>query len=62
MSTRKGLMDLIEDPNCFTMTQKDLVPLQLEAARELLAERRAQLPILDRRAREMRRGSDRHAQ
>ena len=52
MSARKALMDLIDDPNCFTMTQKDLVPLQLEAARELLAERRGQLPILDRRARD----------
>ena len=52
-SARQVLMDLIHEPNCFTMKQSDLVPLQIEAARELFAERRAQLPILDRRAREM---------
>jgi len=43
---------MLHQPNCYTMPQSELVPLQLEAARELLAERRQQLPILDRRARE----------
>ncbi len=52
MSARKVLMDMVYHPDCFTSRQDDLVPLQLEAARELLAERRQQLPILDRRARD----------
>jgi len=52
MNARKVLMDMVYQPDCFTLRQDELVPLQLEAARELVAERREQLPILDRRARE----------
>jgi len=52
MSARQTLMDMVNQPGCYTMPQSELVPLQLEAARELLAERREQLPVLDRRARE----------
>lgn len=53
MNARETLLNMLGKPDCFTMSQSELVPLQLEAARELLAERRQQLPILDRRAREM---------
>ena len=52
MSARKELMDMMVQPDGYTMPQEKLVPLQLDAARELFAERRQQLPILDRRARE----------
>ena len=52
MTARETLLGMLHQPNCYTMSQAELVPLQLEAARELLAERRQQLPILDRRARE----------
>lgn len=52
MNARAQLMDMIHASDCYTKSQAELVPLQLEAARELIAERRAQLPILDRRIRE----------
>lgn len=52
MNARETLLGLLHQPECYTMPQSELVPLQLEAARELLAERRSQLPLLDRRARE----------
>jgi hypothetical protein len=52
MTARETLLGLLHKPGCYTMPQSELVPLQIEAARELLAERRQQLPILDRRARE----------
>ena len=53
MSARDTLLGMLHEPQCYTMPQAELVPLQLEAARELFAERRQQLPILDRRAREV---------
>ena len=49
MSVRRALMDMIDQPGCYTLPQKTLVPMQIEAARELIAERRTQLPILERR-------------
>jgi hypothetical protein len=52
MTARNQLMDMIHSADCYTKSQAELVPLQLEAARELIEERRAQLPILDRRIRE----------
>lgn len=52
MSARQTLLGMLHRSDCYTLPQAELVPLQLEAARELLAERREQLPILDRRARE----------
>lgn len=52
-SARQQLVDLIEKPDlCFSQPSADVVPLQIEAARELLAERRQQIPVLDRRARD----------
>jgi len=53
MNSRQALLAMVDLDDCFTLPQSELVPLQLEAARELFAERREQLPILDRRAREM---------
>jgi len=52
MTARETLLGMLHQDNCYTLPQSELVPLQLEAARELFAERREQLPILDRRARE----------
>jgi len=52
MTARETLLGMLHQENCYTASQAELVPLQVEAARELLAERREQLPILDRRARE----------
>jgi hypothetical protein len=52
MSARATLLGMVGHRDSFTLPQSELVPLQLEAARELFAERREQLPILDRRARE----------
>ncbi|GAA0333027.1 hypothetical protein GCM10009087_49040 [Sphingomonas oligophenolica] len=52
MTARATLLGMVHRDGCYTAPQSELVPLQLEAARELFAERREQLPILDRRARE----------
>jgi hypothetical protein len=52
MSARHALMEMINQPDCYGMAQERLVPMQIEAARELIAERRTQLPILERRIRE----------
>ena len=52
MTARDTLMDMILAPDCYSKSQAELVPLQLEAARDLIEERRAQLPILDRRIRD----------
>jgi len=52
MTAGEALLGMLHKDNCYTLSQAELVPLQLEAARELFAQRREQLPILDRRARE----------
>ena len=52
-SAREQLMDLIAEPGkCYSVATSELVPLQLEAARALFAERREQIQVLDRRARD----------
>ena len=56
MSARRALMEMVDQPDCYTLPQKKLVPMQIEAARELIAERRTQLPILDRRIKESNQG------
>ena len=52
-SARDQLMDLITEPSqCFSVPTKELVPLQVEAARDLFTARRQQIQVLDRRARD----------
>jgi len=52
MDARQELMDMIEVDNAFDRPEKELAPLRLEAARTLVAERRQQIPILEKRAQE----------
>jgi hypothetical protein len=52
-SAREELLDLIDAPNAFDRPASELEPLQLEATRELFAERRTQIPVLRRRAEDM---------
>src|SRR5690242_16446580 len=51
-SARKQLMDLVNDKEIFNKSDREMLPLQLEAARELFAERRQQIQVLDKRARD----------
>jgi len=53
MSARTELMKMIEASNAFDRPDAELAPLRLEAARELSAERRQQIPILEKRMRDM---------
>lgn len=50
MSARRQLLDLIDRDDVFDAPPSDLDALRLEAARELFAERREQIPVLRRRA------------
>lgn len=50
MSVRQQLLDMIDGPAPFDHPVSEVVPLQLEAARELFAERREQITVLRRRA------------
>jgi len=47
---RRQLLDLIVQPDAYDQPTAQIRPLQLEAARELFAERREQIPVLRRRA------------
>ena len=47
---RQQLLDLILQPDAYDQPSAKIRPLQLEAARELFAERREQIPVLRRRA------------
>jgi len=49
---RQHLLDLILQPDAYDQPPDKIRVLQLEAARELLAERRQQIPVLQRRAEE----------
>jgi hypothetical protein len=51
---RARLIALVDDPaDLFTHPPEKICRLQLEAAQEMFAEKRTQIPILDRRARDM---------
>ena len=52
MSLRQELLDKIEEPELFAWDPDELEELQLEAAREAFAERKEQIPVLARLARE----------
>ncbi len=52
MGARQELMGMIEADNAFDRPEKELAPVRLEAARALVAERRQQIPILEKRAQE----------
>lgn len=48
---RQKLLDLIENPDeAYDVPEKDLFPLQLQAAQELFEERLSQIPLLRKRA------------
>jgi hypothetical protein len=47
---RRQLLDLILQPDAYDQPAAQIRPLQLEAARELFAQRREQIPVLRRRA------------
>src|ERR1700737_4317020 len=47
---RRQLLDLILQPDAYDQPATRIRPLQLEAARELFAQRREQIPVLRRRA------------
>lgn len=49
-TVRRQLLDKIEDPRAFHQSAHELRELQLQAARELFAERREQIPLLQKRA------------
>jgi len=49
---RSQLLDLIVQPDAYDQPPARIRPLQLEAARELFAQRREQIPVLRRRAEE----------
>ena len=51
-SARQQLMGLVNDKEIFNKSDREMLPLQLEAARELFAERRQQIQVLDKRARD----------
>jgi hypothetical protein len=53
MSAREHLLSLIDEPDPFDLPDAEVAPIQLEAARELFAERREQIPVLRRRAEDM---------
>ncbi|RFB06243.1 hypothetical protein [Parvularcula marina] len=53
MNARQTLLDKIADPALFEWDPDEVEALQLEAAREVFAERRQQIPVLDRRARDV---------
>lgn len=50
MPIRRQLLDLILQPDAYDQPAVRIRPLQLEAARELFAQRREQIPVLRRRA------------
>lgn len=52
MSVRRELLDLIDRDDVFDAPPTDLNAMRLDAARELFAERREQIPVLKRRAEE----------
>jgi hypothetical protein len=52
MTARQRLLDLIDAPDPFDQDPAEVEALQLEAARELFAERREQIAVLRRRAEE----------
>ena len=52
MSARRELLDLIDKEDVYDAPPPDLNAMRLEAARELFAERREQIPVLKRRAQE----------
>jgi hypothetical protein len=47
---RKHLLDMVVEPDAYDRRPGELLPLQLAAARELVAERRSQISVLRRRA------------
>ena len=49
---RKQLLDMIVEPDAYNHPAGELLPLQLAAAQELVAERRQQINVLRRRAEE----------
>ncbi|PAU86140.1 hypothetical protein CK507_16900 [Pseudomonas sp. WN033] len=50
---RKALLDLIVTPNeAFSLSESELLPMRLDAAQELFAERITQIPLLKNRAQE----------
>jgi hypothetical protein len=52
-SARQALLDMITDPDtAYSQPAQDLLPKQLEAARELFKQRREQISVLGRRAEE----------
>lgn len=52
MSALDQLLSLIEDVNCFNNAPENLLELQLAAAQERLDQRRQQVAVLDKRARD----------
>jgi hypothetical protein len=50
MSVRAQLLDMVLEPEVFDHDPHEIEAMQLEAARELFAERREQIPVLARRA------------
>ncbi len=52
MSARQALLDMIDDTELFQRSNDEIDELQLEAAREVFAARREQIPVLRRRAEE----------
>lgn len=62
-SARQQLLDMVVEPDAYNRPPRELRPLQLQAAREVFAERREQIAVLRRRAdetgvREIRRFDD----
>ncbi|MGA8705924.1 MAG: hypothetical protein WB646_02940 [Steroidobacteraceae bacterium] len=62
-SARQQLLDIVVEPDAYNRPPRELQPLQLQAAREVFAERREQIAVLRRRAdetgvREIRRFED----
>ena len=49
-SARQQLLDIVIEPDAYNRPPRELQPLQLQAAREVLAERREQIAVLRRRA------------